>query len=162
MKKSVKIGVSLSKYVLLACIILFVVIIFHNTEDSRKSFETVEKELRRTLDSEFLEDCGSQELKRYYSLNSENYAGIMLLTAEESMSAEEILLIKVKEQSQLEEIEAAVYKRLESRINDFGSYAPEQTALLEAAEVTMRGDYFFLAVSEYAEEYKEAFIKSLF
>ena len=122
----------------------------------------MEKELRQTLDLETLTDCGSQDLKRYYSLNSEDYADTMLLTAEESMSAEEILLIKVKDQSQLEEIEAAVSKRLESRINDFGSYAPEQTALLEAAEVTMRGDYVFLAVSEHAEEYREAFLKSLF
>ena len=162
MKKSVKIVVLVSKYVLLVCIVLFVAIIFHNTEDSGKSFEMVEKELRQTLDLETLTDCSSQELKRYYSLNSEDYTATMLLTAEESMSAEEILLIKVKDQSQLEEIETAVYKRIESRINDFGTYAPEQTALLEAAEVTMRGDYVFLAVSEHAEEYKEAFIKSLF
>ena len=162
MKKSVKIVILVSKYVLLVCIIMFVSIIFLNSGDSNKSFEIVEKELRRALDSESLEDRGSQELKRYYSLNSEDYADTLLLTDEESMSAEEILLIKVKDQSQLEEIEAAVYKRLESRINDFGSYAPEQTALLEAAEVTIRGDYVFLAVSEHAEEYKEAFIKSLF
>ena len=162
MKKSVKIVILVSKYMLLVCIVLFVAIIFHNTEDSGKSFEMVEKELRRALDSESLEDCGSQELKRYYSLNSEDYADTLLLPDEESMSAEEILLIKVKDQSQLEEIEMAVSKRLEIRINDFGSYAPEQTALLEAAEVTMRGDYVFLAVSEHSEEYKEAFLKSLF
>ena len=162
MKKSVKVVVFVSKYVLLVCIILFVAIIFLNAGDSNKTFEIVEKELRQTLDLGTLTDCGSQELKRYYSLNSEDYAGIMLFMAEESMSADEILLIKVKEQSQLEEIEAAVDKRLESRINDFGSYAPEQTALLEAAEITMRGDYIFLAVSEHAEKYKEAFLKSLF
>ena len=162
MKKSVKFVVFVSKYALLVCIILFVATIFLNAGDSNKSFKIVEKELRQTMDLETLTDCSSQELKRYYSLNSKDYADTMLLTAKESMSADEILLIKVKDQSQLEEIEAAVYKRLESRINDFGSYAPEQTALLEAAEVTMRGDYVFLAVSEHAEEYREVFIKSLF
>ena len=49
--------------------------------------------------------------RRYYGLNSADYEGVMLYTAESSMSAQEILLVKTKTTEQAEEVKAAVEQR---------------------------------------------------
>ena len=89
-----------------------------------------------------MKKAGVQGLKRYYGLNSADYEGVMLYTAESSMSAQEILLVKTKTTEQAEEVKAAVEQRRANRRN-------------------VRGKFVFYAVSPKAETYKSVFSKSL-
>lgn len=162
MRKPETAGAPWSRWFFFACILVFMAAVFFHAGDGNKPFAEVEKELRRALDAEGMTDGGPRGLKRYYSLNSEEYAGAMFLCAENSMSADEILLIKTKDPSQLEEIQTAISRRIGNRKADFGNYAPEETKLLEQAEIAVRGDYIFMAVSKQAGKYKEAFLESLF
>ena len=84
--------------------------------------------------------------------NSADYEGVMLYTAESSMSAQEILLVKTKTTEQAEEVKAAVEQRRANRRNDFDGYAPKQVQLLDSAQLKVRGDYIFLAVAPKADE----------
>ena len=162
MRKTNSMPILLSKYILITCILLFMFLVYRHAGSTTKRFEDTRTDFCRELDLKSLSDSGPQGLKRYYGLNAEDYAGILLYTAKTSMSAEEILLIQVKDSTQLNEIERAISKRLENRKKDFGNYAPEQTALLKQAQFTIKGTYIFMAVSEHAEDYKAAFTKSLF
>ena len=85
----------------------------------------------------------------------------MLYTSESSMSAEEVLLIKVKNEGQMKRVKEAVEKRIANRKNDFEGYAPKEVQLLEQSELSVRGKFLFLAIAPKAAEYKEAFAKSL-
>lgn len=85
----------------------------------------------------------------------------MLYTAESSMSAQEILLVKTKTTEQAEEVKAAVEQRRANRRNDFDGYAPDQVQLLDEAQISVRGKFVFYAVSPKAETYKSVFSKSL-
>ena len=71
----------------------------------------------------------------------------MLYTAESSMSAQEILLVKTKTTEQAEEVKAAVEQRRANRRNDFDGYAPDQVQLLDEAQISVRGKFVFYAVS---------------
>ena len=77
------------------------------------------------------------------------------------MSTEEVLLIKVKDDGQMQQVMGTVERRIESRKNDFEGYSPKQMQLLEEAQVSVRGKYLFMAISPRAEEYKAAYMKSL-
>ena len=131
------------------------------TSGSTKSFAAVEKKVEASLDTKAMKKAGVQGLKRYYGLNSADYEGVMLYTAESSMSAQEILLVKTKTTEQAEEVKAAVEQRRANRRNDFDGYAPKQVQLLDSAQLKVRGDYIFLAVAPKADEYRAAFSKSL-
>ncbi len=153
--------ISAVKYLILAAIIAYIVLLLLFTSGSTKSFSKVQRSVESVLDTEALIETDVQGLKRYYGLNSADYDGVMLYISEASMSAEEVLLIKVRTEEQVQKVRAAVEKRLENRKNDFSGYAPKQAQLIEQAQLSVRGKYIFLAVSSEAEQYKEAFSKSL-
>lgn len=149
------------KYGVLVLILGYIVVLMIFTSGSTKSFEQIEKSVESALDTENLKKADVQGLKRYYGLNGADYEGVMLYTSVASMSTEEVLLIKVKDESQMQRVKEAVQKRLENRKNDFDGYAPEQVKLIEQAQLTVRGKFIFLAVAPKAESYKDVFAKSL-
>ena len=83
------------KYALVAVIVVYVALLLIFTSGSTKSFAAVEKKVEASLDTKAMKKAGVQGLKRYYGLNSADYEGVMLYTAESSMSAQEILLVKI-------------------------------------------------------------------
>ena len=100
-------------------------------------------------------------LKRYYGLNASDFDSVVLYTPESSMEVDEMLIVKVKDKSQIEGLEDAIDNRVNSQLQSFGSYGPEQCALLNDYELKTKGKYVFFAVSENAEDLKEAFKESI-
>lgn len=149
------------KYCVLILIIAYIVILMIFTSGSTKPFAQIEKAVESVLDTKNLKKVDAQGLKRYYGLNSADYDGVMLYSSEVSMSTEEVLLIKVKTKEQVQQVKDAVQKRIENRKKDFEGYAPKQEKLLEEAQLSVRGNYIFMAVAPKAEAYKDAFSKSL-
>lgn len=151
----------LLKYVVLGLIIAYIVVLMVYTSGSTKPYGEIEKAVESVLDTENLKKADVQGLKRYYGLNGADYDGVMLYTSIASMSTEEVLLIKTKDEAQVQHVKEAVERRLENRKNDFEGYAPEQVKLIDEAQLSVRGRYVFLAVAPKAESYKEAFANSL-
>lgn len=149
------------KYAVLAAMIMFIVVLMLFASGSSKPFEQIEKSLAASMDMQNMKRTDIQGLKRYYGLTSADYDGVMLYISESSISTEEVLLVKVKNDSQMQRLEEAVGKRIESRKADFEGYAPEQVQMLEQVQISVRGKYLFMAVSPSAEVYKDAFAKSL-
>lgn len=151
----------IARYVVVVLIIVYIVLLMIFKSGSTKPYAEIEQTVENALNTENIQKVSAQGLKRYYGLNAADYEGVMLYTAVSSLSVEEVLLIKVKEESQVKEVRAAIEERLESRKNDFEGYAPEQAQLIEQAKVSVRGKYIFLAVSADAEKYSGAFAGSL-
>lgn len=149
------------KYVMVIVIVAYIVLLMLYTSGSTKPFPQIQKAVEKVLDTGNLAKADVQGLKRYYGLNSADYEGVMLYTAKASLSAEEVLLIEVKNDSQVKSVKAAIQKRLKNRKNDFEGYAPKEAQMIDQAQLSIRGKYIFLAVSPKAERYKEAFSKSL-
>lgn len=154
-------GAELAKYVVIAVILVYIVLLMIYTSGSTKSFRKIEKAVEASLDTENLKKMDGQKLKRFYGLNSEDYEGVLFYSSESSVSVEEVLLVKVKSENQADLVKNAVEKRVENRKNDFAGYASKQEKLLNDAVITVRGKFVLLAVSPKAAEYKEVFAKSL-
>lgn len=150
-----------AKYVVLVMIVVYIVFLMIYTSGSTKQFDEIQKAVESSIDTKDMKKADVQGIKRYYGLTGADYDGVMLYTSESSMSSEEILLIKVKDEGQMGQVKEAVEKRLKNRKNDFDGYAPKQVQLLEQAQLSVRGKFLFLAIGPKAEAYKEAFMKSL-
>ena len=72
-----------------------------------------------------------------------------------------MLIVKVKDKSQIEGLEDAIDNRINSQLQSFGSYGPEQCALVNDYELKTQGRYVFFAISKNAEGLKEAFKESI-
>lgn len=149
------------KYITVAAIFVYVILMMIFASGSTKAFDEVAKGVEASLDTENLVKQDSQALKRYYGLNSADYDGVLFYSSSSSMSAEEVLMIKVKSDDQLQGVRDAINTRIANRKNDFDGYAPKQVQLLDSAQLKVRGDYIFLAVAPKADEYCAAFSKSL-
>lgn len=149
------------KYVVFVLIIAFVVLLMLFASGSSKSFEEVSGGVEDSLDTEVLTAQETAVFKRNFGLNAADYSGVLYYSAGANMSAEEVLLIKVKSESQVQEVTDAIDDRIESRINDFEGYAPDEVKLLRDAKQSVRGTYIFYACSAEADKYLSAFGSSL-
>ena len=144
------------KYIILGLIIAFVVVLMMFMSGSNRPFEEVQSEVEKSFDASELKEQDSAA-----RLNAADYAGTAYYSAESTISASEVLLIRIKNDDQIKEITDAIDKRIESRKNDFGDYLPEQAGLLDNAKQSVRGAYVFYAVSPDADAYLKAFNSSL-
>lgn len=149
------------KYVVFVLIIAFVAFLMLLASGSNKSFEEVSGAVEDSLDTEVLTAQETAVFKRNFGLNAADYTGVLYYSSGANMSAEEVLLIKVKSESQVQEVTDAVNERIESRINDFEGYAPDEVKLLRDAKQSVRGTYIFYACSAEADKYLSAFGSSL-
>ena len=149
------------KYVVLVLIAAFVAVLMIYASGSSRPFEEVEDAVSRSLDKSNLTLQDGAAFKRKFGLSEADYAGVMYYASEFSISAEEVLVVLVKEESQVQEVTEAIDRQVEARKNDFDGYAPEEVKLLEDAKQSVRGRYIFFAAAPKAEKYLKTFSDSL-
>lgn len=149
------------KYLAVFLLLVYVALLLIYSSGSTKSFEEVANQVEDGIEKEHLVKQNAQAVKRYYGVNSADYEGVLLYTSKDSISPEEILLVKVKTDRQVQSLQDAVWQRVESRKNSFENIAPDQVAVLEKAQILVRGRFVFLIVSQNAQEYSSLFTNSL-
>ena len=151
--------INLLKYLMVVLLIIYVVFLVTQEGDNTVSVDTIEKNITKAVKLEGMKKGTTQDLKKYYSLN--DYEGISLYIPDDVMSVNEILVIKVKNESQIETVEKAVEIRVNTQEKNFEGYGVEQTKLIHAAIIETRGRYVLLAVSKDADRIDAAFKKSI-
>ncbi len=149
------------KYLAGFLLLMYVVLLLIYSSGSTKVFDEVAGSVEAGLNTERLIKQNTQALKRFYGVNSADYEGVMFYTAKDSISAEEILLVKAKNDRQVQILKDAVQKRLDNRKDIFENMAPGQVRMLDKARVLVRGRFVFVVVSKDAKEYAELFAGSL-
>ena len=149
------------KYVVLVLVIAFVAMLLIYASGSSRPFKEVADAVSGSLDKSNLTLQDGTAFKREFGLNEADYAGVMYYASEFSISAEEVLVILVKDESQVQEVTDALNERIETRLDAFEGYAPEEAKKLENANQSVRGEFIFFAVSSQAEDYRAAFDGSL-
>lgn len=149
------------KYLAAFLLLVYVVLLLLYSSGSTKSFEEVANQVDAGVEKEDLVKQNAQAVKRYYGVNSADYEGVLLYTSKDSISPEEILLVKVKTDRQIQSLRDAIWQRVESRKDSFENIAPDQVAVLEKAQILVRGRFVFLIVSQNAQEYSSLFTNSL-
>ena len=89
------------------------------------------------------------------------YKRQMLYIPDDVMSVNEILVVKLKDKSQAESVEAAAAKRLRTQKESFEGYGAKQTKLINSAVLENKGYYVILTISKDADQIYEAFQKSI-
>lgn len=149
------------KYVMVFLLVVYIVLILLYSSGSTKAFDKVSASFESEMSSETLKKQSTQAVKRYYGLNSADFEGVLLYTSKDSISAEEILMVKTKTDRQIQMLRDAIWNRLESRKDSFENIAPDQLPVLDKAQILVRGRYVFLVVSQEAQKYSTLFTNSL-
>lgn len=152
--------INILKYGMVLVIFIYVVILVIG-RGGDAPMEQVQENVFKAVKTKGMKKAGTQEFKRYYGLNANDYEDVLLYLPNDVMGAEELLLVRVKNESQTESVRSAAQKRLDTQTESFEGYGAEQTKLLKSAVLETRGSYVFMAVGKDADKAYTAFKKSL-
>ena len=153
--------INLKKKLLVTTLLITTVITVGCGANNDKSVDQIETEMKQEVKFDKMEKGDSKSLKRFYKLNANDYDGVILYTPESTMDVSEVLIVKVKDKSQIEPLEDSIDSRINYQLQSFSGYGPEQCALVNNYELKSKGNFVFFAVSENAEQIKEAFLDSI-
>ena len=136
--------------VLVLALIMFCLL--HEKEVKDVSLELVEQTITENFTLDGMEKAGDMRLKRAFGLSSEEYAEVLYYTPDNTMSVNELLVVKLQDESQLDTVKAAVDSRLETQKTNFNNYGTDQTELLNNAKFLSEGNYVVFIVGKDALE----------
>lgn len=154
-------NIKLKKNLLVSTLIVSAVVTVGCGVNNDKSLEEIETSITQEIKLDKMEKGNNKSLKRFYKLNANDYEDVILYTPKSTMDVNEVLIVKVKDKSQIESLEASIDSRINYQLQSFSGYGPEQCALVNDYELKTKGDFVFFAVSENAEEIKELFLESI-
>jgi len=153
--------VSVAKYVVLVAIFVYVIMLFVFISGTTRPFEEVTNGIRPAMGGTDLVEINGQGFRRIYGINPATLGGVMMFASEFRLSAEEVLVILVYDQDQIEPIRQTIEERLANQRQEFVDYNEDQVELIDNAQLVIRGNYIFFAVSERAKELRDIFLSSL-
>lgn len=154
-------NIKLKKKLLVAALLVPAIITAGCGVNNNKSVDQIETSMKKEVKFEKMEKGDTKSLKRFYKLNANDYDGVILYTPKSTMDVNEVLIVKVKDKSQIESLEDSIDSRINYQLQSFSGYGPEQCALVNDYELKTKGDFVFFAVSENANQIKEAFLDSI-
>ena len=153
--------INILKYAMVVVFIVYIALLVSQENTDDVPVKTISQNMLMVTNTDGMSQGTTQDLKKYYGLNANDYDGVMLYIPDDVMSVNEILVVKLKNQEQANEVEQAVKKRLKTQKSSFEGYGVNQTKLLNSAITETKGNYVMMVISEDAEKIFEAFKNSI-
>ena len=152
----------LIRWVAVAAMALCLILTFGGDPISSAEFADVSAAVLPEVDTANMLEAENQMVKRLYGLDPVNFEGCALYYPRTNMDAEELLIIKLKDKSQQEEVKAALEARVQTQKTTFEGYGVEQMDLLNNyCVVDVRGNFALLVVSKTCDAAQAAFQDAL-
>ena len=122
----------------------------------------VQEAVTAQLDMSQVLEGDNQMVKRLYGLDPAAYEACVLYYPGTNMVAEELLIVKLADVAQQEEVQAAIEARLDTQKTTFDGYGVEQYDMLtNNAVVEIRGNWVLFAVNAKSADALKAFLAAL-
>ena len=142
------------KCALLVVLFAFLAIVYSRENAKDVSMDKIEAQLIKKTNIEKLQKQKPRDLVQFIGL----YEAVLYYKSKEALSVDEVLVIKVRNKSDVKAVKDAVEKRITSQIEAFDNYGPEQVKELKNAIVTSRGKYVFYGVAKDPDKYEEVLL----
>lgn len=146
--------------VLVALIYLFSM--FGGNTVSSANAEDVTAAVTQTIDMTNMVQADNQMVKRLYGLDPASFESCILYYPTTNMMAEELLIVKLSDMAQQEQVRAAAEARLATQKTTFEGYGVEQFDMLSNNSVIeVRGNYVLFVVNAACADARKAFLDAL-
>lgn len=140
---------------------VFLICIYTGQNADDVPMEKIEQQLKENTALTEMSKCSNRMLMQFYSLDYEQFDEYIYYKSSQALSVEELLIVKVKDTSDLDSVRDAVESRIQSQIKTYEGYGPQQVAMLKNAVVMTRGNYLFCCIADKPEVYKEVFTDAI-
>ena len=128
---------------------------------SQADFSQVSQTVLTSADLSPMLEGDNQMVRRIYGIDPNELEGAMLYYPSGNMGCEELLLVRLSDLSQQEQVANAMRSRIASQRSAFDGYAPAQCDMLDRGIVEVRGNYLLLVVAKDPEAVRDAFLSAL-
>ena len=152
----------LGRWLAVIVVVVSLFVMFGGNSVSNADPLEVAQAVTATIDMENMLEGDNQLIKRFYGLDPASFEGCILYYPTTNMMAEEVLIVKLKDMSQQEQVRTAIEKRIETQKTTFEGYGVEQFELLENnAVIEVRGNFILFVVNANSAEAQKAFLKAI-
>ena len=145
----------------IAAVISLVMMFGGNTVSSTDPVE-VAAAVTETIDMTNMLEGDNKMIKRFYGLDPAAYEACILYYPTTNMMAEELLIVKLADMSQQEQVRAAIEARIDTQKTTFEGYGVEQFEMLSSnAVVEVRGNYVLFVVNDASANALKAFLGAI-
>lgn len=152
-----KIGIALCKIILVVVFGFFMFIQLQKPERSEADFSEVEEIVMNQMDEYGLVKQDNLAIKSTFSIDPAAYTNIAYYKSSDAMDVREVILVQFENEAMVQSFEKAAQNRIDSQINAFDGYAPEQVKLLKGAKVYSQVNFAIYVTSENSAEVVKAF-----
>ena len=138
-------------------LVLFIVFISSESKISTKSAEEVFESVSKTFDISALSKQKNKKFSEEFSLPFEKYESVLYYASSSIMEVRELLIVKLRDTADKDELFAAVEKRTEEKTKLFEGYAPNEAELLKNYILTEKDGFVFFAVCDDTAKASAAF-----
>ena len=160
MRDSKTIFLNFIRILLVAALIVFIIVLHVGDKDSKTDIQDMAAAITGVLDMSSMEEASNLTFKRNYDLNASDYEGVIYYAPVSAMDAEEVLIIKLADSSQSEDVVSAISSWIDARATTFEGYAPEQYAQVCDNLLISKGNYVVMVIHPDKDKAKEAFNKA--
>ena len=146
------------KCALIIVLLAFLAVVYNHENAKDVPMKQIEAQLIKKTEIDKLGKQKSRDLVQFIGLDANNYDSFLYYKSKEALSVDEVLIIKVRNKSDIKAVQDAIEKRINSQIEAFDNYGPEQVKELKNAIVTSRGKYVFYGVAKDPDKYEEVLL----
>lgn len=150
-----KLPVFLTEAAFVLLLLLIMLLLLHKKEPKNVPLSSVDTAFTSAFQVEGMEKAKAMRLKRAFSLNADDYEEVLYYTPDNTMSVNELLVLKLRDESQLEAVKAGIDARIETQKKSFDGYGTDQTELLNHAVFCTEGRYVCFMVGRDADRWLE-------
>lgn len=97
-------------------------------------------------------ELSESDMLNFYGIQAEDMEAFAADLASDGITANEIVLVKAKDEDSAKNVETKLQSRLDARRNELNGYLPDQYAIVEKSEVKRDGVYVRLIISPQQDE----------
>jgi hypothetical protein len=128
-----------------------------STAAEKLSADEVGKKIEQTVDLKEMKKGDREKLQKLYKLDADTVEDFILYTSVSNVKADELAVIKVKEQVKTEIVKERIEERTAAQKLKFADYRPNEYFLVENYVLKTEGRFVFFAVSNEAAQMEQAF-----
>lgn len=145
------------KIIFVAVLIIFLALVYSMQDADDVSLSQIDNALQEQTDISDMQKCTDRQLMQFIGLDASSYDSYIYYKSKAALGADELLIVKAKNKSDLDGVQDAVETRIDNQIKTFEGYGPEQVAMLKNAVIEKRGNYLFYCTADNPQEYEEVF-----
>jgi translation elongation factor EF-1beta len=146
---------SMIKFLLIG--LVAITLIACGPKEKTTSVEEINQKIIQVADVSELTKGNNDKLKKLYDISEEEIQDFVLYLPPSNIEASEILVLKVKDEGNLDEIKDKIFQRVDKKSEIFKDYLPEEYYLVEKKILDSNNKYLIFAVHRDWAKIQKAF-----